>query len=59
MAIFQIFVDLTQVFDTRNRNALWNILKKLGYPNEFVSVLGDFQEATKTRVNVGGNLKIV
>ena len=32
MPLYQVFVDLTKAFDTVNRDALWRILGKIGYP---------------------------
>ena len=35
MDLHSVFVDLTKVFDTVNREALWTILVKLGCPFKF------------------------
>ena len=32
-----LFVNFTKAFDIINRKALWNILRKLGYPDHFVT----------------------
>lgn len=35
-----------------NRNTLWEILKKLQYPDMFISVLRGFREEMKVRVSI-------
>ena len=32
ITLYQVLVDLTKVFDTVNREALWKILGKFGFP---------------------------
>ena len=34
--LYLAFVDLTKAFDTVNRDLLWNILRKFGYPPTFI-----------------------
>ena len=35
VGLYQVFIDLTKAFDTVNRSALWQILRKLGCPDKF------------------------
>ena len=39
MNLVAVFIDLTKVFDTVNRDAIWVILSKLGCPNKFVNLI--------------------
>ena len=54
--LYQVFVDLTKVFDTVNRSALWIILGKLGCPPQFVEMLKQLHRNMKARVNLNGSL---
>ena len=54
--LYQVFIDLTKAFDTVNRAALWEILKKLGCPEKFIAILKLFHDGMKAIVNVGGKL---
>ena len=54
--LYQVYVDLTKVFDTVNRSALWIILGKLGCPFQFVEMLKQLHHDMKARVNVNGSL---
>ncbi|XP_014787969.1 uncharacterized protein LOC106881952 [Octopus bimaculoides] len=56
MDLYQDFIDLTKAFDSINRIALWEILKKLGCPEKFVRMLRQFHDKMEVRVNVGGTL---
>jgi len=56
MGLYQVFIDLTKAFDTVNRKALWEILKKLGCPDKFISILKLFHDDMKAVVNIGGKL---
>lgn len=40
--LFIVFVDLIKTFDTANRQALWNVLKKLRIPNEMLNIMLSF-----------------
>ena len=52
----QMFVDLTEAFDTANREALCLIPRKLGCPEKLISILKLFHYNMKTTLNVGGKL---
>ena len=42
--MYVVFIDLTKAFNTVNRTALWNILKKLGIPYNMLNVMISFQQ---------------
>lgn len=44
MNLYAVFIDLTKVFDTVNREALWIILGKLGCPRKFMNLIWLFHE---------------
>ena len=48
--LYVVFVDLTKAFDTVNRDALWQVLKKLGCPEKFVSVVKSLHDVMEARV---------
>ena len=48
--LYIVFVDLTKVFDTVNRQALWKVLKKLGIPDKMLNVIISFHEGMKAPV---------
>ena len=54
--LYQVFVDLTEAFDTEIRNALWIIQGKLGCPPQFVEILKQLHCNMKGRVNLNGSL---
>ena len=40
--LYLAFVDLTKAFDTVNRDLLWNILRKFGFPPTFIANYNNF-----------------
>ena len=54
--LYQVFIDLTKAFDTVNRDALWEILRKLGCPEKFLAVLQSFHVGMRARVSVSGRI---
>ena len=52
--LYQVFVDITKAFDSVNRDALWNILKRFGCPDHFVSILQAYHNGMEVAVNAGG-----
>ena len=38
------FIDLTKVFDSVHREGLWKVLKKIGCPDKFVSIVRSFHD---------------
>ena len=51
--LFLLFVDLTKAFDTVNRDGLWALLKKIGCPDHFVSIIRSFHDGMKITVKEG------
>ena len=54
--LYQVFVDLTKAFGTVNRDALWEILGKLGCPPTFVKMFKQLHRNMKARVTFNGSL---
>jgi hypothetical protein len=44
MNLYSVFIDLTKAFDTVNREALWVILRKLGCPEKFTTLIKLFHD---------------
>ena len=38
------FIDLTKAFDSVHREGLWKVLKKIGCPDKFVSIVRSFHD---------------
>ena len=51
--LYLLFVDLTKAFDTVNRDGLWALLKKIGCPDHFVSIIRSFHDGMKVTVREG------
>ena len=49
-----LFIDLTKAFDTVNRAALWEILRKLGCPPRFVQIIRSFHDGMLGRIIENG-----
>ena len=56
VGLYQVFIDLTKAFDTVNRTALWQILRKLGCPDKFTNILKSFHDDMKVWVSLSGQL---
>lgn len=56
MGHYQVFIDLTRAFASVSRTALWEILKRVGCPEEFLTILKQFHDDMEVRVNIGGNV---
>lgn len=50
------FIDLLKAFDNVNRNLLWSILEKRGYPKHLVEAIKSLYEDTSIRLVVGNIL---
>ncbi|XP_015771386.1 PREDICTED: uncharacterized protein LOC107349716 [Acropora digitifera] len=53
--LYMTFVDLTKVFDTVNREGLWNIMSKSGCPDRFVKIVWQLHEGIIAQVLDDGN----
>ena len=56
MGLYMVFVDFTKAFDTVNRAALWIVLKKLGCPKHFTTLVSALHSGMKARVWIKGEL---
>ena len=54
--LYQCFIDLKKAFDTVHRKSLWKILRKIGCPDKFVSMIEKLHDGMKAWVNVSGEL---
>ncbi|BHF71155.1 hypothetical protein SprV_0401421000 [Sparganum proliferum] len=50
------FVDLTKAFDTVNREGLWKIMQKFGYPERFIEMVRQLHDGMMARVTNKGAL---
>ncbi|BHF58803.1 hypothetical protein SprV_0100175800 [Sparganum proliferum] len=48
------FVDLKKAFDTVNREGLWKILQKFGYPERFIQMVRQLHDGMMARVTDNG-----
>ena len=53
--LYMVFIDLTKTFDTVNRTALWEILKKFGIPDNMLNVKISFHEGMRASVVSNGD----
>ena len=53
--LYVAFVDLTKAFDTVNRDLLWNIICKFGYPPTFIAILQVFLTGMCAQVVMAGS----
>ena len=49
------FVDLTRAFDAVNRDPLWNIPRKFGFPPTFIAILQQFHTGMRAQVVMAGS----
>jgi hypothetical protein len=56
MPLYMIFVDFTKAFDTVDRNTLWKILLKLGFPEHFTKMVSALHTGMKATVKLKGEL---
>ena len=54
--LYAVFVDLTKAFDSVDRNALWEILLKIGCPTDFVTIIRSFHEGMQVSVIENGEI---
>jgi hypothetical protein len=48
-----VFVDLEQAFDNVNRNMLWDIMEKRGYPKHLIMATGSLYDKTSVILDSG------
>ena len=54
MLLYVIFVGFTKSFNTMNREALWNIIQKLGWLNHFIKLVSALYTRMKASINFRG-----
>ena len=54
--LYITFVDLTKAFDTVNRKALWQVMKRLGFPSKFLTMIMELHEGQMGQVRLGNDL---
>ena len=50
MPLFSVFIYLTKAFDTVNREALWTVLERIGFPPKFISMIRLFHNGMTGKV---------
>ena len=53
--LYFLFVDLRKASDSVPREALWQVLKKYGFPSTLVSIIRSLHDGTTAEVTVGGS----
>jgi len=52
------FIDLTKIFDSIDRSALWAVLLKIGCPPEFDNIIRSFHEGMRAAVIENGEMSL-
>ena len=52
---YALFVDISNAFDTVDRQALWSVLVKFGCPSKFTNLIKCFHAGMKVRVQSSGS----
>ena len=55
-SLYAIFIDLTKAFDTVNRDALWFVLQKEGFPLKVINILKSLHTGMTGSVVVDGDV---
>ena len=56
MSLYAAFIDLTEAFDTFNRDCLWTVLLRLGCPPKFFVFLRQLHDSQMGKVKYNGSL---
>ncbi|BHF75958.1 hypothetical protein SprV_0501905600 [Sparganum proliferum] len=48
--LYSTFMDMTKAFDTVNREGLWKIMQKFGYPERFIQIVRQLHAGMMARV---------
>jgi hypothetical protein len=51
--LFVVFIDFKKAFDSVDRDTLWNVLRRFGCPDGFISLIREFHDNMKGRVLSG------
>ena len=56
MILYAAFIDLTEAFDTFNRDGLWKVLSRLGCPPKFLVFPRQLHDSQMGKVKFNGSL---
>ena len=54
-SLYAVFIDLTKAFDTVNRDALWHVLRKKGFPQKIINIIKSLHTGMSGSVVVDGD----
>jgi len=54
--MYAVFIDLMKAFDSVDRTALWEILLKIGFPTDIVTIIRSFHEDMRASVIENGEV---
>ena len=54
LELYMVFIDLTKAFDTVNREGLWKILRQIGCPETFVTIIRLLHDNMRAKIMDGG-----
>ncbi|VDM03322.1 unnamed protein product [Schistocephalus solidus] len=54
--LYLTFVDLTKAFDTVNRDGLWKVMQKFGFPERFTHMVRQLHDGMTARVTDNGTV---
>ena len=52
--LYALFVDFKKAFDSVNREAVWTVLGKFGFPGKFINIIKALYTGSTARVQSGG-----
>ena len=52
------FIDFTKAFDSVHRPSLWRILKKYGFPSDFIDIIQNLYDEGQSTVKWNGTIGI-
>ena len=53
--LYFLFIDLRKAYNSVPREALWQVLKKYGFPSTLVNIIRSLHDSMKAEVTVGGS----
>ena len=54
--MYMVFIDFSKVFDTVGRTELWQLLRKYGCPEKFITMIESLHTGMMANVSVGGEI---
>ena len=52
------FVDFTKAFDSVHRPSLWQILKRYGFPSDFIDIIQNLYDEGQSTVKWSGTIGV-